>query len=68
MSFKEMILKQKGKWLINHTDNYKVVIDLDNMLYDTYDWYKAYGMVEQELTEEIIDELFKNTTECKRLK
>ena len=39
MNFKEAVLKQKGKWQITYKNNYKLVLDLDKMLYDTIEWY-----------------------------
>lgn len=67
MTIREMVMKRKGKWLINHKDNYKVVIDLDKMVYDTYDWYKTDGCLQQELTNEILDDLFKRITICRKI-
>lgn len=50
---KEKMLEQKGKWLITYNNKKwngksyvldKMVLDLDNMLFDDYDWYKLDDM------------------------
>ena len=68
MSIKEWILKSGGVWKIIYQDNYKIVIDLDNNNYDTLEFYNIYGMLDNELTEEKIDKIFKNIKECKKIK
>jgi len=65
MTIKDMIKKQKGKWKIKYTDNYIIVIDLDNMLWDSYRWYRATGTLEAEITN--IDELLKNIISYERI-
>lgn len=53
IKMKEKILEQKGKWLITYNNKKwngkryvldKMVLDLDNMLFDDYDWYKLCDM------------------------
>jgi hypothetical protein len=39
----------KGKWLVTLPDKSKWVLDLDNMLFDNYKWYKEVGTLESEL-------------------
>ena len=48
MTIREQMLKQKGKWKIVTKDKSKYVIDLDNMIFDSYDWYKQ-GQLNSEL-------------------
>lgn len=57
MATKEMILKQKGLWLVKLQDNSQWVLDLDNMLFDSLKWYKICGTLESELTN--LDNFFK---------
>ena len=66
MSFKEMMLKQKGMWLVTTSDKSKWVIDLDNMMFDNYKWYKAMGTLESEL--ENLDNLLKGNIQIKKIK
>ena len=68
MKIDDLILKTKGTWKIIYKDNYKIVVDLDNMMFDTLEWYKAVGILEQELTNEKLNNLFKNTVECQKIK
>lgn len=65
MSIKDWILKDKGKWLFTYKDNSKWILDFDNMTFDTYNWYKAYGVLENEITD--IDDWFKNVVSCKKI-
>lgn len=51
MNLKDMILKRKGKWLVTKEDKTKWIIDLDDMMFDNYEWYKATGTLESELTD-----------------
>lgn len=76
MSLKEKILKQKGKWLITYIDKIwngkryvldKMVLDLDNMLYDDYEWYKQNDM-QNEADLNKIDDYLKGARSIKRLK
>ena len=76
MSLKEKILKQKGKWLITYIDKIwngkryvldKMVLDLDNMLYDDYEWYKVNDM-QNEADLNKIDDYLKGARSIKRLK
>ena len=76
MSLKEKILKQKGKWLITYIDKIwngkryvldKMVLDLDNMLYDDYEWYKLNDM-QNEADLNKIDDYLKGARSIKRLK
>ena len=76
MSLKEKILKQKGKWLITYIDKIwngkryvldKMVLDLDNMLYDDYEWYKQNDM-QNEADLNKIDDYLKGARNIKRLK
>ena len=68
MSIKEMILKTGGIWKITYINNYKIVIDLNNNSYDTFDFYNVYGVLENELTTEKFNQLFRNIKECKKIK
>ena len=49
MNIKEMIFKSKGLWLVELFDKTKWVLDLDKMEFDSYEWYKAVGTLENEL-------------------
>lgn len=57
MTTKEMILKQKGLWLVTLQDKSKWVLDLDNMIFDELNWYQKVGTLESELID--IDSFFK---------
>ena len=57
MTTKEMILKQKGKWLVQLEDKSQWVLDLDEMMFDNLEWYQVMGTLESELTD--IDKFFK---------
>lgn len=58
MTTKEMILKQKGLWLVTLQDKSKWVLDLDNMIFDELSWYQKVGTLESELYD--IDSFFKD--------
>ena len=49
MNVYEMILKSKGMWLVTFPDKTKWVLDLDNNVFDNYEWYKVTGTLESEL-------------------
>lgn len=49
MTTKEMILKQKGKWLVQLQDKSKWVLNLNNMTFDSFKWYKEVGTLESEI-------------------
>lgn len=66
MTIKEKIIKQKGKYLITYKDNTKIVIDLDNMLYDSQFIYD-YDKMQQTLTIEQLDVLLKNIKSIKKI-
>jgi len=57
MTTKEMILKQKGLWLVKLEDKSQWVLDLDNMMFDNLNWYQVMGTLESELID--IDNFFK---------
>jgi len=57
---KEKILQMKGLWLVTKEDKTKWVIDLDNMLFDSYDWYKKVGTLESII--EDVDWFMKNSS------
>ena len=57
---KSKILELKGMWLVVKEDKTKWVIDLDNMLFDNYNWYKKVGTLESEI--EDIDWFMKNSS------
>ena len=59
MSIKEMLLKTKGVWVVTLEDKSKWVIDLDNNIFDSYNWYKKEGTLESELNN--IDEFLKGS-------
>lgn len=73
---KSEILKQKGKWLIIYADKIwngkryvldKMVLDLDNMLYDNYDWYK-YNDMQNEASLNKIDDYLKGAISVRKIK
>lgn len=73
---KDKILKQKGKYLIIYTDKIwngkryvldKMVLDLDNMLYDSYDWYKLNEM-QNEASLDKIDDYLKGAISIRKIK
>lgn len=66
MNFKEAVLKQKGKWQITYKNNYKLVLDLDKMLYDTIEWYSQKEL-HQEITNDNIDTLLSNVKSIKKI-
>ena len=66
MNFKEAVLKQKGKWQITYKNNYKLVLDLDKMLYDTIEWYSQKEL-HQEITIGNIDTLLSNVKSIKKI-
>lgn len=66
MNFKEAVLKQKGKWQITYKNNYKLVLDLDKMLYDTIEWYSQKEL-HQEITNGNIDTLLSNVKSIKKI-
>lgn len=66
MSIKEMMLKQKGIWLITLNDKSKWVVDLDNMMFDNYKWFKIMETTENELT--YLDDLIHEASKVERLK
>lgn len=39
---------KEGKWIVVLKDSTKWVFDIDNKLFDTYDWYKKMGTLESE--------------------
>lgn len=43
---------KKGKWLITLEDNSKWVLDFDSNSFDSWEWYKTYGTLENELNYE----------------
>ena len=49
MSFKDMILKSGGIWFVQLEDRTKWVIDIDNMMFDNWEWYKSMGTIESEI-------------------
>ena len=72
---KEKILKVKGKWLITYENKSwngkkhvldKIVIDLDNMMFDDYEWYKL-GEMQGELDINKLDDLLKGARSISRL-
>ena len=65
MTINEMIKEQRGIWKITYRDNYKIVIDLDNMMWDEYTWYKATNELENEIVD--IDSFLKNIIEYKKI-
>lgn len=75
MTLKEQIIKQKGKWLITYKkkkwsgERYvldKMVLDLDNMLFDDYEWYKLSDM-QGDITIDQIDNILKGVKSIKRI-
>ena len=58
MTTKEKKKKQKGLWLVTLQDKSKWVLDLDNMTFDNYNWYKSCGTIECEIGD--LDDFFKN--------
>ena len=56
---KEKLLKSSGVWLVTLEDNSKWVLDLNNMFFDTYKWYKTMGTLETEL--KVIDDFLKGS-------
>ncbi len=60
MTTKEMILKQKGLWLVKLQDKSKWVLDLDTMTFDNYKWWKEIGTLESEI--EDLDYWFLNAS------
>ncbi len=67
MSIKESIIKAGGVWMVQQKNNYKIVIDFNKGMFDTFDWYKI-GELHQETTKEKIDQLLTNIKTCKKLK
>lgn len=65
MSIKDMMLKQKGKWMVKFRDKSKWIIDLTNMSYDSFEWYKATGTLDNEIDD--LDKWFKGVIEYKRM-
>lgn len=59
MTIKEQMLKQKGMWLVITKDKSKYVIDLDNMIFDSYDWY-----IEGQLNSTLDDNSFNSIMKC----
>lgn len=59
MTIREQMLKQKGKWKVVTKDKAKYVIDLDNMIFDSYDWYK-----QGQLNSELDIDIFNNIMDC----
>lgn len=57
MTTKEMILKQKGLWLVQLEDKSQWILDLDEMMFDNLEWYQVMGTLDSELTN--IDDFFK---------
>lgn len=64
MSIKDLLLKSKGIWLVTLSNGSKWVLNLSEMTFDNYEWYKAMGTTESELTN--IDDFIKGN--WKRLK
>ena len=60
MNIIDMILKSKGVWIVTFPDQTKWVIDLDNMMFDNYKWYKAVGTIESDLDNEQLDTFLKS--------
>lgn len=42
-------MMKEGKWIITLNDNTKWIVDFNNNLFDSYDWYKKVGTLESEL-------------------
>jgi hypothetical protein len=69
MSIIEMMIKEKGVWYLKLKDGYKMVIDLDNNEWDSYEWYEYYGELNQVIYNiEMVESLIKKIKECKKLK
>ena len=66
MSIKDMMLKFGGKYLFVLQDKSKWVIDLDKMIFDSFEWYDKVGTLESDLSMEILDEFFKKSKVVKR--
>lgn len=73
---KEKILEQKGKWLITYNNKKwngkryvldKMVLDLDNMLFDDYEWYKLDEM-QGEADINKIDDYLRDAKSIKKIK
>jgi hypothetical protein len=73
---KEKMLEQKGKWLITYNNKKwngkryvldKMVLDLDNMLFDDYEWYKLDEM-QGEADINKIDDYLRDAKSIKKIK
>lgn len=73
---KEKMLEQKGKWLITYNNKRwngkryvldKMVLDLDNMLFDDYEWYKLDEM-QGEADINKIDDYLRDAKSIKKIK
>lgn len=73
---KEKILERKGKWLITYNNKKwngkryvldKMVLDLDNMLFDDYEWYKLDEM-QGEADINKIDDYLRDAKSIKKIK
>lgn len=67
MSITDMILKAKGKWLVQLEDKSKWVVDLDELMFDNYNWYSKVGTLETYLIKSTLD-TFLSKGSWKRLK
>lgn len=72
---KEKMLEQKGKWLITYNNKKwngkryvldKMVLDLDNMLFDDYEWYKLDEM-QGEVDINKIDDYLRDAKSIKKI-
>lgn len=65
MTIKEYM--KKDKWLVVLKDKSKWVIDFQNKCFDNYKWYKTYGTLESELTEEMFNKFIVETIDAKKI-
>lgn len=75
IKMKEKMLEQKGKWLITYNNKKwngkryvldKMVLDLDNMLFDDYEWYKLDEM-QGEVDINKIDDYLRDAKSIKKI-
>lgn len=65
MTIKEYM--KKDKWLVVLKDKSKWVIDFQNKCFDNYKWYKIYGTLESELSEEMFNKFIVETINAKKI-
>lgn len=66
MSIKDFMLKSGGKWLFILKDKSKWIIDLDKMIFDSFEWHNKVGTLESDLSMEILDSFLKESKIVKR--